>query len=152
MSQSSNDQLKELQGLLKQEKQEDLVKYEKKMAGSSFKERRELGVLWYPVLVDDTKFDAGERLLIKVVRTPEHKQSHSFQSGKLVNLFLNSDSNAGDVNGVINQVKESHMVITLNCDEVPSWIERGGLGVQLLFSHDGIIYDIIEKHISFITA
>ena len=136
MSQSSNDQLRELQGLLKKEKQEDLLKYEKKMSGSSFKQRREMGVLWYPVLVDETKFDAGERLLVKVFRTPEHKQSHSFQSGKLVNLFLNNDANSGDVNGVINQVKETHMVITLNCDEVPSWIERGGLGVQLLFDEN----------------
>ena len=112
------------------------LKYEKKMSGSSFKDRREMGVLWYPVLVDETKFDAGERLLVKVFRTPEHKQSHSFQSGKLVNLFLNNDTNSGDVNGVINQVKETHMVITLNCDEIPSWIERGGLGVKLLFDEN----------------
>lgn len=136
MSKSSNDQLKELQNLLRQEKQEDLVRYENKMQGSSFKQRREMGVLWYPVLVDETKFDTGERLLIKVLRTPEHKQSHSFQSGKSVTVFLSSDANAGEVNGVINQVKESHMIITLNSDEIPNWIERGGLGVQLLFDEN----------------
>jgi len=136
MSQSANDQLKELQKLLRQEKREDLVRYENKMQGSSFKQRRDMGVLWYPVFVDETKFDAGERLLIKVVRTPEHKQYHSFQSGKSVTVFLSSDSNVGEVNGVINQVKEFHMIITLNCDEVPNWIERGGLGVQLLFDEN----------------
>lgn len=136
MAISSNDQLKELQELLKQEKQEDLVRYEKKMQGSSFKQRRELGVLWYPVTVDESRFDAGERLLIKVSRTPEHKQSHSFQSGKSVNVFLNSDVNAAEVKGVVNQVKETHMVITLNCDDIPNWIERGGIGVQLLFDEN----------------
>ncbi len=136
MSQSANDQLKELQKLLRQEKREDLVRYENKMQGSSFKQRRDMGVLWYPVLVDETRFDAGERLLIKVVRTPEHKQYHSFKSGKSVTVFLGSDANVGEVNGVINQVKEFHMIITLNCDEVPNWIERGGLGVQLLFDEN----------------
>jgi superfamily I DNA and/or RNA helicase len=37
------------------------------------------------------------------------------------------------MNGVINYVRESLMVITLNGDELPDWIEDGLLGVDVMF-------------------
>ena len=137
--QGINQQIIKLQELLRLEKQEDAVQFQNKMAGTGYKQRRKLGVCWYPVLLEKTQYDSGERLLVKVSRSKEHIQSDSFQSGKLVKLFSNGKNNVEEddfVNGVVNQVKESEMFITLNCDELPNWINDGMLGVQLLFDEN----------------
>ncbi|NJN27971.1 MAG: AAA family ATPase [Cyclobacteriaceae bacterium] len=128
--------LEHLLHLLKIEKVEDLLSYKRKMTGTSLTERRKQGVCWYPVNLQKTNFDSGERLLVKISRPPEHHDAHMFQSGKLVSLFSNAGSNHENsevVNGVVNQVKEHEMLITLNGDEIPDWIYDGLLGVQLLF-------------------
>ncbi len=133
------EELKHLQSLLKKEKEEDLLIYKRKMTGTSLKERRTQGVCWYPVELEKTKFDSGERLLVKISRSRDHRESHMFQSGKLVSLFSNAGKNHENsevVNGVVNQVREYEMLITLNCDEVPEWIHDGYLGVQLLFDEN----------------
>lgn len=138
MSKEVNDELMRLQELLALEKKSDLAMYQKKMAGNSFKEKREMGVLWYPLDVEKFWFDAGERLLVKVLRSPEHQQNHSFQSGKSIRFFCNSEKEDHQevVNGVINQVKGNSMVITLSCDDAPKWIERGGIGAELQFDEN----------------
>ena len=131
--------LKTLLVLLKKEKEEDLLQYKLKMAGTSLVERRKQGVCWYPVHLERTRFDSGERLLVKVLRPLEHKDPHLFQSGKLVSLFSNAyggESGGEAVNGVINQVREHDMLITLNIDDIPDWIHDGKLGVQLLFDEN----------------
>jgi hypothetical protein len=133
------EDLKHLLALLMQEKEEDLLIYKRKMTGTSLAERRKQGVCWYPVELERTKFDLGERLLVKVSRPPEHRDAHMFQSGKLISLFSNAGSNHENsevVNGVVNQVNEHEMLMSLNCDETPEWINDGYLGVQLLFDEN----------------
>ena len=133
------EELKHLLALLKKEKEEDLLMYKRKMTGTSLSERRKQGVCWYPVQLEKTQFDSGERLLVKISRPPEHRDSHMFQSGKLVSLFSNAgnnDENSEVTNGVVNQVREHEMLMTLNSDDVPEWINDGYLGVQLLFDEN----------------
>ena len=73
------EELKHLLALLKKEKEEDLLMYKRKMTGTSLNERRKQGVCWYPVQLEKTHFDSGERLLVKISRPPEHRDSHMFQ-------------------------------------------------------------------------
>ena len=133
------EELKNLLILLKKEKDADLQHYRKKMAGTSLKERRKNGVCWYPINLEKTKYDAGERLIVKISRPPEHTDAHAFQSGKLISLFSNS-AGLGDhedaVNGVVNNVTKTHMHITMNVDNLPDWLHHGQLGVQLLFDEN----------------
>ncbi|PZX12217.1 AAA domain-containing protein [Breznakibacter xylanolyticus] len=129
-------ELQEVRNLLKVEKEEDYRLYHQALAGTSLHDRRKAGICWYPVTLDQSRFDQGERLIIKLSRPAEHRESHSFQSGKPVALFLNADGHASDsmtVNGVVNQVGERDMVVTLQYDELPDWLGQGKLGVQLLF-------------------
>jgi ATP-dependent RNA/DNA helicase IGHMBP2 len=133
------EHFRKLTELLKKEKAADLAQYKSKMTSTSLVERRKSGVCWYPVMLEKTKFDTGERLLVKVSRSAEHKDAHLFQSGKLVSLFSNAGHNKEDeasVNAVINYVREHEMVITLNSDEFPDWIRDGKLGIQLLFDEN----------------
>ncbi len=135
-------ELEKVYALLMQEKEEDLIQYKRKMTNTSVNERRKDGVCWYPLVIDRTKFDAGERLLVKVSRPKEHTHSHLFQSGKLVSLFSNAGNNNEQkhaVNGVVNQVRDNDMIITLNSDSAPDWIRDGNLGVQLLFDENSYL-------------
>jgi len=147
---SIDEELKLLLSLLKQEKDEELTQYRIKMTGTSFPERRKQGLCWYPVKIEKTSFDSGERLLVRVSRPREHVEPHFFQSGKLISLFSNAAENdmADSVNGVINQVKEQEMLITLNGDDLPEWTYRGQLGIQLLFDENS--YREMEATISFL--
>lgn len=145
------EELKQLLALLKKEKEEDLLVYKRKMTGTSLNERRKQGVCWYPVNLEKTKYDAGERLLVKISRPLEHRESHMFQSGKLVSLFSNAGKNHENsevVNGVVNQVSEHEILMTLNSDSIPEWIEDGYLGVQLLFDENA--YREMENAVKFL--
>ena len=118
--------------LLAQEKDEDLAQYQSKMQSTSIKERRANGVLWSPCSVEERKYDSGERLIIRVKRPKEHQYNHSFSNGKLVEVFSTND-HTQSLKGVVNRVKDDFMMVTLNADDFPNWIEYGKLGVQLLF-------------------
>ena len=145
------EELKHLLALLKQEKEEDLLLYKRKMTGTSLVERRKQGVCWYPVNLEKTKFDSGERLLVRISRPSEHNEAHMFQSGKLVSLFSNAGNNHENsevVHGVVNEVKEHEMLMTLNADDVPDWIYDGYLGVQLLFDENA--YREMENAVKFL--
>lgn len=145
------EELKHLLALLKKEKEEDLLVYKRKMTGTSLTERRKQGVCWYPVNLEKTKFDTGDRLLVKISRPIEHREAHMFQSGKLVSLFSNAGSNHENrevVHGVVNQVKEHTLLMTLNSDDVPEWIHDGYLGVQLLFDENA--YREMENALKFL--
>lgn len=121
-----------LLNLLTQEKDEDLAQYQQKMQSTSFKERRANGVLWHPCTLVESKFDAGERLIIQVSKPKEHQYSHSFSNGKLVEVFSISDETQS-LKGVVNKVKDDFMYITINADDFPNWIAYNKIGVQLLF-------------------
>lgn len=144
-------QFKQLIELLKKEKAADLALYKSKMTNTSLVERRKSGVCWYPVMLEKTHFDTGERLLVKVSRSSEHKDAHMFQSGKLVSLFSNAGNNEEEsesVNAVVNYVREHEMMITLNSNEFPEWITDGKLGVQLLFDENS--YQEMDKTLRYL--
>lgn len=146
-----DNEIKNLQKLLEIEKKEDLSQYKQKIAETSLQERRKNGVLWYPVGLEKTSYSSAERLFVKVSRNKEQNQSHLFQSGKLINLFSNNTSNQNDelsVSGVVNQVSEFEMLITLNSNFFPDWINDGKLGVQLLFDENS--YKEMEKALKFL--
>jgi hypothetical protein len=59
----------------------------------------------------------------------------SFQSGKSVNVFCNASGKPEKEHtaGVVNYVRDNLMVITLNVDELPDWIDDGQLGIDVMF-------------------
>lgn len=136
---SIQQKIETIEAMLAQEKEEDLRQYRLKMGGTSVVERRENGVCWYPVRLEKTRFDSGERLLIKLARMPEHEHGHLFQSGKLVSLFSNApnrDQTEDEITGVVNTVRDNEMIVTLNADAIPEWLNEKYLGIQLLFDEN----------------
>jgi ATP-dependent RNA/DNA helicase IGHMBP2 len=132
---SSQEQLLKTFELIKLERQADLEYYRQKVLLRSLHQRTQEGTTWYPVKLKRDYIGTGERLILEVERTTHLDQPHAFQSGKSVSVFTNSSGAAEKehVNGVINYVKDNTMVITLNADEIPDWIEEGLLGVDVMF-------------------
>lgn len=122
-----------LASLLKIEKEEDLHQYKIKMSDTSINERRRQGVCWYPLIIENTKFNAGERLVISIKRPEKFREPHLFSSGKLVSFFSADGEHDNSVNGVVNHANQESMLVTLNSDDEPHWMKKGKLGVQLLF-------------------
>jgi len=121
--------------LLQLERQEDLAQYKKKFLNTTIAEKKKEGITWHPVLLKKSKIGMGERLIIEVERTDTNYPS-SFSSGKSVSFFSTQDgyhSPEFRVNGVVNQAKKETLIVTLQADEVPEWMDSGRLGVDLLF-------------------
>jgi superfamily I DNA and/or RNA helicase len=129
------NQLKHTGQLLQLERQADLEQYRQKVLMRSLSQRVKEGVTWYPVRLLRDYIGTGERVMIEIEKTNSIDQPHSFQSGKVVSLFTNASGKPEKqhVNGVINYVRDNMMVVTLNGDDLPDWIEDGSLGVDVMF-------------------
>ncbi|HZY81801.1 MAG TPA: AAA domain-containing protein [Cyclobacteriaceae bacterium] len=130
--------------LIRMERLADLEYYRQKVLLRSLHQRTEDGVTWYPVRLKRDYIGTGERLTLEVERTNHIDKPHAFQSGKSVSVFSNASGKPEKehVNGVVNFVKDNTMVITINGDEFPDWIEDGGLGVDVMF--DEMTYKEME--------
>ncbi len=130
-----SEELKQGLKLLKLEWSEDLAQYKKKFLNTSIADKKKEGITWHPIQLKKSKIGMGERLLVEVERLDSGYPS-AFSSGKSVTFFSTQDgyhSPENRVNGVINQVKQDMMVVTLQADEIPDWMQGSRLGVDLLF-------------------
>lgn len=147
-----NDELKQGLKLLKLEWSEDLAQYKKKFLNTSISDKKKEGITWHPILLKKSKIGMGERLLVEVERLDSSYPS-SFSSGKSVTFFSTHEGYQGAenrVNGVVNQVKKDSMVVTLQADEIPDWMQDARLGVDLLF--DEVSYREMESALKKVMA
>jgi ATP-dependent RNA/DNA helicase IGHMBP2 len=129
------EELKQSLKLLKLEWSEDLAQYKRKFLNTSLAEKKKEGLTWHPIQLKKTKIGMGERLIVEVERMDSNYPS-TFSSGKSVTFFSTHEGYQGAenrVNGVVNQVFRDSMVVTLQADEIPDWMQDSRLGVDLLF-------------------
>ncbi|MCU0431345.1 MAG: AAA domain-containing protein [Cytophagaceae bacterium] len=142
------DTIKNLQRLLKMEKEEDLAQYRQMVEQSSIAERVENGSCWYPVKITQTGYGRLEEAYVEVERVHRHQGEHQFQSGKQVSIFCNVQNNAGEwrCEGVIGSSTRDQLRIYLKTDELPEWISNGKIGVDVVF--DDTTYKEMENALS----
>ncbi|WKZ60446.1 MAG: AAA domain-containing protein [Cyclobacteriaceae bacterium] len=121
--------------LLREERNADLEQYKHKVMLLPLSRKTKEGKSWYPVKLRRHYIGTGERLIIEIERTQHLNQAHVFQSGKVVNVFCNARNTPEKehVGGVINYVRDNTMVITLNSDDLPDWMDDPLLGVDVMF-------------------
>lgn len=121
--------------LIRLERAADLEQYRQKVLLTPLHRKTKEGICWYPVKLRKDYIGTGERLIIEVERTTELEQKHVFQSGKMVSVFSNAHQKPerDHVGGVINYVRDNQMIITLNSDDLPDWVDHGLLGVDVMF-------------------
>ena len=132
---TASEQLYKTLELLRIERQADLEQYRQKVLLVPLQRKTKEGKCWYPVRLSRHYIGTGERLIIEVERTQHLDQPHVFQSGKVVSIFSNAHNTPEKhyTGGVINYVRDNTMVITLNSDDLPDWIDEPLLGVDLMF-------------------
>lgn len=120
---------------MREERNTDLEQYKHKVMLLPLSRKTKEGKSWYPVKLRRHYIGTGERLIIEIERTQHLNQAHVFQSGKVVNVFCNARNTPEKehVGGVINYVRDNTMVITLNSDDLPDWMDDPLLGVDVMF-------------------
>lgn len=90
------------------------------------------GYSWYPLQVTETGYGIGGRPTVTVVR--EGEEAHQFRSGTSINLFTTQPlANGPQRAGVIHYIKKNRMKIVLGGEDLPDWLQSGGIGVDLMF-------------------
>lgn len=131
---SSREELENVVDLLTIELEEDRNQYQYKLKSMSFDHKKEEGFLWYPVSIKDTYYGVGQRLIVEFEKSYENDSPNHFQSGKVVKLFSNSESEENaEINGVISGIRQNIVKIVFFADELPDWSYRGKIGLELQF-------------------
>ncbi|HEX8549181.1 MAG TPA: AAA domain-containing protein [Cytophagaceae bacterium] len=146
---SAIEELNELKEIFLLEKEEDRIQYKELLEKSSIQERRTLGLAWYPIVIKDSYYGFGERLIVEVERPSHIDIAHQFSAGRAVSLFSNSSGYVDEttqIAGVVSAVRGNLLKITFFADELPEWINLGKIGVSLLF--DDASYKEMEYALS----
>ena len=130
----SKEEIKKLIDLIQLEHQEDQRIYNENILTASIQERQARGVCWQPLLLKDRGYGLGDYPFIIVERTKKKGTEHQFSAGKSVSVFLvNGDAEYEHIQGTINYVDRDLMKIIFLIDDLPDWIDKGSIGVNLLF-------------------
>ncbi|MBO9572169.1 MAG: AAA family ATPase [Chitinophagaceae bacterium] len=130
------DYFKQLEQLLKTERQEDRATYQQIIERSSVNQRVNNGLSWYPIAIRDTEMTRGDYLSVEIDRTTNHEIPHQLRFGSSAALFSNHDPKINRVEGVISHVSGNKLKLTLRTDELPDWSRDGKLGIDLLFDEN----------------
>lgn len=124
---------KNLQDLLKTEREGDLKAYRKLTETTSVADRRANGLSWYPIAIRGSEIGRGDYLTVEVERSTHQDLPHQLRFGASAVLFSNHDSKNNRAEGVIAHQSGNQLKITLKIDELPDWARDGKLGIDLLF-------------------
>jgi len=136
MSQTPTEELQRTLELLQIEREEDRLQYSEKIAKASIQERKKAGITWYPIVIRESYYGMGERLVLEIERPGEHFIPNNFQFGSSAALFSNYGNEGKDnpsVTGTVSLVRRNNIRLTLYVDELPEWVDTGKLGLNLLF-------------------
>ena len=132
MTDPQTAELARLRQLIDLERQEERRLHLEVIQAMPLVQRVAKGYSWYPLQVIKEGYGIGERPFVVVTR--EGEEAHQFRAGTSVNLFTTQqDARSPQRSGVIQYVKKEKMKIILAGDEHPGWLQRGGVGVDLMF-------------------
>ncbi|RYY87930.1 MAG: IGHMBP2 family helicase [Chitinophagaceae bacterium] len=134
---------KELQRLLRVEKEEDRRSWERMALSVPLTERRTNGSSWFPVAIRDTEIGRGDYLTVEIERTTHQDILHQFRFGASAALFSNHDPKNDRIEGVLTHVSGNRLKLSLRVDELPDWARDGKLGVDLQFDENS--YEEMER-------
>ena len=138
------EQIEHLIETLQVEKEEDFIRFRKFVQSLPLSKKKEKGLCWYPFRINKSGYTYGERAFIVGERTTNMNESHRFRSGMPVNVFYNrEDKPPLEEAGVIKFIDRNKMKIVLRSKDVPDWIDKSNIGIDLLF--DERTYREMEK-------
>jgi ATP-dependent RNA/DNA helicase IGHMBP2 len=134
MNQQARESLEELLRLLKIEEEEDRLQYKTKLHSYPIEEKRKQGITWHPVVIKESYYGVGERLILEIERPSGRDIPHLFQAGRSATIFTTHPDYSGTpLPGVVSLVRENNLRITLQANELPEWANLGKFGIDLQF-------------------
>lgn len=132
MTDSQKTELTHLRSLVQLEREEERKLHLEVIQAMPLPQRVKKGYSWHPLQTTETGYGIGGRPVVTVTRAGE--ESHRFRAGTSVNLFTTQPGmNAPQRSGVIKYVKKNRMQIVLGGEDLPNWLNGGGVGVDLMF-------------------
>ncbi|MEL6635963.1 MAG: AAA domain-containing protein [Bacteroidota bacterium] len=133
-----NAKIEGLRELLALEKEADFERFRREIQQLSVAEKVEKGLCWSPVILKKEGFAIGERAFVIVERTGQLDLPHRFKAGTPVDLYARPTDQKGNrdkrrQSGVIQFLEKHRMKIVFNTNDLPEWLQEGGLAVDLLF-------------------
>jgi superfamily I DNA and/or RNA helicase len=132
-SQASIAYLQKLKELLDIERNEDARQFKEEFLRADVNKRRENGVTWFPVVMQNEEPTLSNHLLIEVERTTFLDKPHQFSAGKNILFFSNKNNEVQEISGTIKSVHRNSMKIILHSEDLPDWAYEGRLGINLQF-------------------
>lgn len=140
---SAVERLRKLKELLKTEQEEDYRLYKELFLRVSLDQRKQNGVTWYPVKINNEELGSGELIHLELERTTFIDKPHQFSSGKNVSLFSNQqnddDTSPREIIGTIKSVQRNIMKLVMHTDELPDWCYEGKLGINIQFDDNSYL-------------
>ncbi len=134
MAKEHLQQIRDTIQLLKIEKEEDFIQFRKFVQSLPLKKKKEKGLSWHPFVINKTGFTYGERAFVIGERTANLNESHQFRAGMPVNLTYEREGKESfEQSGVIKYISRNKMKIILGTKDVPEWVNKSGLAIDLLF-------------------
>ena len=132
MTDPQKAELTHLRHLIQLERDEERRLHLEVIQAMPLVQRVKKGFSWYPLQVTESGYGIGGRPEVTLVR--EGEESHQFRAGTSVNLFTTQPlANGPQRSGVIKYVKKQKMVVVLGGEDLPDWLQAGGVGVDLMF-------------------
>ncbi|MDP2385208.1 MAG: AAA domain-containing protein [Bacteroidota bacterium] len=125
--------LQNIQRLLAIEREEDNKQFKEEFLRADVNKRRENGVTWYPVVINNEEPTLSNTVLIEVERSTFLDKPHQFSGGKNILFFSNKNNELNEISGTIKSVYRNSMKIVVNCEDLPDWAYEGKLGINLQF-------------------
>lgn len=126
------DELNNLLKLLEIEQNQELEFYTNYLQKQSLHNKVTSGYTWYPVSIKDEGYGLGDYPYIVIECHSKHLEDHQFNGGKQVRLYATYDSELF-VSGVVHYVNNKEMKIIFTIDELPDWVDKGRLAVDLMY-------------------
>jgi len=132
MTDSQKAELTHLRHLVQLERAEERRLHLEVIQAMPLVKRVAKGYSWYPLQVIESGYGIGGKPTLTVTR--EGEEAHQFRAGTSINLFTTQPmANGPQRAGVIKFVKKNKMRIDLGGEDLPDWLQSGGVGVDLMF-------------------
>ncbi len=122
-----------IRNLITTEENFEKEEYWEELNKSSKKIKRNSGILWSSVYLDDVIFSDSNNITLIIKRKPDLIKP-SIQPGQNVKLYRDSDMNTQEILGVVKNISHNDATIVIKGDDLPNWMEDGSFILEKTFS------------------
>lgn len=120
--------------LVETERQEEREQFRIRFLETPLEVRMSNGLTLYPIHLGDVKVGLGDRLLVEIEKPDQGENRSVFNVGNIVSLWSNADHKKKPfTTGVITKARGQDLVVALDKDELPDWVDDGKLGLDLYY-------------------